>query len=105
MRVSRVFHFLKGWGRWRGFADAGLAADIADRVPLRRGAARGELRPDSYIDLLVEFDRPVSLFEFARLRGHLQDLEELDYSAETDTLLELDLPTWMRELSRSRSAG
>ncbi|MBA2353283.1 MAG: nucleotidyltransferase family protein [Acidobacteria bacterium] len=37
-------------------------------------AARGELRPDSDIDLLVEFDRPVSLFEFARLRGHLQDL-------------------------------
>jgi len=35
-------------------------------------AARGELRPDSDIDLLVEFDRPVSLFEFARLRGHLQ---------------------------------
>jgi len=37
-------------------------------------AARGELRLDSDIDLLVEFDRPVSLFEFARLRGHLQDL-------------------------------
>ena len=68
-------------------------------------AARGELRPDSDIDLLVEFDRPVSLFESARLRGHLQDLEELDCFAETDTLLELDLPTWMRERSRSRSAG
>lgn len=37
-------------------------------------AARGELRPESDIDLLVEFDRPVSLFEFARLRRRLQDL-------------------------------
>lgn len=37
-------------------------------------AARGELRPDSDIDVLVEFDRPVSLFEFARLRRRLQGL-------------------------------
>lgn len=37
-------------------------------------AARGELRADSDIDLLVEFGRPVSLFEFARLRRHLQEL-------------------------------
>lgn len=37
-------------------------------------AARGELRPDSDIDLLVAFDRPVSLFEFARLRRRLQEL-------------------------------
>jgi len=37
-------------------------------------AARGELRPDSDIDLLVEFDRPVSLFEFARLRRRLEEL-------------------------------
>lgn len=37
-------------------------------------AARGELRPDSDIDLLVSFARPVSLFEFARLRRRLEEL-------------------------------
>ena len=37
-------------------------------------AARGELCPESDIDLLVAFDRPVSLFEFARLRRRLQEL-------------------------------
>ena len=37
-------------------------------------AARGELRADSDIDLLVDFDVPVSLFEFARLRRRLQEL-------------------------------
>jgi uncharacterized protein len=36
-------------------------------------AARGELTVDSDIDLLVEFERPVSLFEFARLRRHLEE--------------------------------
>ena len=37
-------------------------------------AARGELRPDSDVDVLVEFDRPVSLFEFSRLRRRLEHL-------------------------------
>ena len=37
-------------------------------------AARGELRPESDIDLLVAFARPVSLFEFARLRRRLEEL-------------------------------
>lgn len=36
-------------------------------------AARGELTAESDIDLLVEFASPVSLFEFARLRRHLEE--------------------------------
>ena len=38
------------------------------------GLCRGELRPDSDVDVLVEFDRPVSLFEFSRLRRRLEHL-------------------------------
>jgi predicted nucleotidyltransferase len=36
--------------------------------------ARGEATPDSDIDLLVEFSRPVGLFEFIRLKMYLEDL-------------------------------
>lgn len=36
--------------------------------------ARGEATPESDIDILVEFDRPVGLFEFIRLRLYLENL-------------------------------
>ena len=34
--------------------------------------ARDEARPDSDVDLLVEFDRPVGLFTFVRLKRYLE---------------------------------
>ena len=36
--------------------------------------ARGEATRTSDIDILVEFDRPVGLFEFIRLKLYLEDL-------------------------------
>jgi predicted nucleotidyltransferase len=36
--------------------------------------ARSEATPSSDIDLLVEFDRPVGLFEFIRLKLFLENL-------------------------------
>jgi predicted nucleotidyltransferase len=36
--------------------------------------ARGEATPTSDIDLLVEFARPVGLFEFIRLKRYLEEL-------------------------------
>jgi predicted nucleotidyltransferase len=36
--------------------------------------ARGEATPSSDIDLLVEFSRPVGLFEFIRLKFYLEVL-------------------------------
>ena len=36
--------------------------------------ARGEATPDSDIDVLVEFSRPVGLFEFIRLKMYLENL-------------------------------
>jgi predicted nucleotidyltransferase len=36
--------------------------------------ARNEAQADSDIDILVEFTRPVGLFEFARLRRELEQL-------------------------------
>jgi uncharacterized protein len=36
--------------------------------------ARGEARPDSDIDLLVEFDRPVGLFGLIALQQRLEEL-------------------------------
>ncbi len=37
-------------------------------------AARGEARADSDIDILVEFAKPVGLFEFVRLEAFLRRL-------------------------------
>lgn len=36
--------------------------------------ARGRSGPDSDVDLLVEFSRPVGLFEFVRLKGELEEI-------------------------------
>jgi predicted nucleotidyltransferase len=36
--------------------------------------ARDEARPDSDVDLLVEFDRPVGLFQFIELQQRLETL-------------------------------
>lgn len=36
--------------------------------------ARDEAAPESDIDLLVEFDRPVGLFAFVRLRRYLEEI-------------------------------
>lgn len=36
--------------------------------------ARGEARPDSDVDLLVEFDRPVGLFGLVALQQRLEQL-------------------------------
>lgn len=56
-------------------------------------AARGELRPDSDVDVLVDFDRPVSLFEFSRLRRRLEDL----LGRRVDLVTRDALKTQMRE--------
>ena len=36
--------------------------------------ARDEARPESDVDILVEFGEPVGLFEVVRLQTHLQEL-------------------------------
>lgn len=36
--------------------------------------ARNEARPASDVDVLVEFDRPIGLFEFAGVQRHLSEL-------------------------------
>ncbi|NMF62785.1 nucleotidyltransferase family protein [Brasilonema octagenarum] len=36
--------------------------------------ARDEADPDSDVDFLVEFDRPVGLFEFIQVRLYLEDV-------------------------------
>jgi predicted nucleotidyltransferase len=46
----------------------------ASRVRLFGSAARGEDRPDSDIDLLVDFDEGSSLFDLMHLSRELEDL-------------------------------
>lgn len=56
--------------------------------------ARGEAREDSDVDLLVEFLRPVGLFEFARLQEHLAGL--------LGTPIDLVTPGGLRATMRDR---
>lgn len=37
-------------------------------------AARGEVGPESDVDLLVEFDRPIGLFHYAHVQQYLETL-------------------------------
>jgi predicted nucleotidyltransferase len=46
----------------------------ASRVRLFGSAARGEDRPDSDIDLLVDFDQDSSLFDLMRMARELEAL-------------------------------
>ena len=41
-------------------------------IALFGSVIRGEERPDSDVDLLVEFGRPIGLFAFVGLRDYLQ---------------------------------
>lgn len=52
---------------------------LAERYGVRRlrifgSYVRGEARPDSDLDMLVEFSKPPTLFEFVRLEQELQEL-------------------------------
>ncbi|MBI2854961.1 MAG: nucleotidyltransferase family protein [Chloroflexi bacterium] len=53
-------------GDLQGFGVSSLA--------LFGSAARDEAGPESDVDILVEFDRPVGLFEFLALKGYLEGL-------------------------------
>lgn len=44
------------------------------RLSLFGSFARGEGRDDSDVDLLVEFNRPIGLFEFVRLQRRLAEI-------------------------------
>lgn len=44
------------------------------RLAVFGSVARGEDRPDSDVDILVEFDRPVGLFEFLDVKELLEAL-------------------------------
>ena len=48
-----------------------LRAFGVSRVSLFGSFARDEARDDSDVDLIVEFNRPIGLFEFARLQREL----------------------------------
>ncbi len=60
----------------------------ANRTELRRmgvkslslfgSLARDEATDDSDVDLLVEFDRPIGLFQFIRVQQHLQKVLGVD---------------------------
>ena len=51
-----------------------LEAFGVSRLAIFGSFARGEERPDSDVDILVEFSAPVGLFEFVRVQRYLQGL-------------------------------
>ena len=56
--------------------------------------ARGEERPDSDVDILVEFSVPVGLFEFVRIQRYLERL--------LGRAVDLATPDAIREEMRAR---
>ncbi len=53
--------------------------------------ARDDARPDSDVDLLVEFDRPVGLFTFVRLKRYLEEILDSAVDLGTPDSLKPDL--------------
>jgi predicted nucleotidyltransferase len=51
-----------------------IAAFGVTSLRLFGSVARDQARPDSDVDLLVEFAHPVGLFAFIRLRRYLEDI-------------------------------
>jgi predicted nucleotidyltransferase len=51
-----------------------VAALHATSLTLFGSVARDEARADSDVDLLVEFDKPVGLFEFLELKERLEEI-------------------------------
>jgi uncharacterized protein len=57
---------------WSHEADLALLGVV--RLALFGSVARDEARPDSDVDLLVEFDRPVGLFAYVGVQEYLEGL-------------------------------
>jgi uncharacterized protein len=53
---------------------AELEARGVRSLALFGSVARDDAQPDSDVDILVEFDRPVGLFGLVELQNHLEDL-------------------------------
>ena len=57
---------------------AGARAELASlgvrSLDLFGSVARGESGPDSDVDLLVEFDKPIGLFHFFRVQRRIEEI-------------------------------
>jgi predicted nucleotidyltransferase len=53
-----------------------LVAMGADSLSLFGSVARDEARPDSDVDVLIEFSRPLSLFDLGRIQIRLEEILE-----------------------------
>jgi predicted nucleotidyltransferase len=60
-------------------------------ISLFGSIARNQARKQSDVDLLVEFERPVGLFEFARLKLYLEELLDRQVDLVTPEALRKEL--------------
>jgi uncharacterized protein len=71
-----------------------LARFAVKSLTIFGSVARDEARPDSDVDILVEFAEPVGLFEFVRLKNYLETL--------LDRPVDLVTPDALKEQLRER---
>ena len=81
---------------------AELAGLGVGSVSLFGSIARGDDSESSDVDLLVDFDRPVGLFEFARVKLYLEELLSREVDLVTPQALRKELKeTILREAIRA----
>jgi predicted nucleotidyltransferase len=76
---------------------AELASKSVCSLAVFGSVARGDFSPESDLDLLVQFDQPVGLFEFIRLKLFLEQI--------TGCKVDLVTPDAIRSTMRERILG
>lgn len=67
MNVDQIISCLKE--HWGELKERGVKS-----IAIFGSMARGEATPESDVDILVEFDKPIGLFEFVRVKFYLEEI-------------------------------
>jgi predicted nucleotidyltransferase len=67
MKADQIISSLKE--HWGELKERGVKS-----IAIFGSMARGEATPESDVDILIEFDKPIGLFEFVRVKFYLEEI-------------------------------